>query len=138
MILREDWSHETNPEKDSAILMQVLHTEMSDLGSLRTAPYLVMFASSNFGGWLGDALITRQQYSVVAARRTVNSIGYPPPPPCARSSADLSGSGRCPHGIAILSVSAHPYNPRLQTFGGKGVDADDARVLFFVVQACPV
>jgi len=62
-------------------LLQVLHTELSDLGSLRTAPYLVMFASSNFGGWLGDALITRQQYSVVAARRTVNSIGLLTPPP---------------------------------------------------------
>lgn len=55
--------------------LQVLHTDLSELGSLRTAPYLVMFVSSNFGGWLGDALITRQQYSVVAARRTVNSIG---------------------------------------------------------------
>ena len=55
--------------------LQVLQTDLSDLGSLRTAPYLVMFVSSNFGGWLGDALITRQQYSVVAARRTVNSIG---------------------------------------------------------------
>lgn len=57
------------------IFLQVLHTDLSDLGSLRTAPYLFMFVSSNFGGWLGDALISRQQYSVVAARRTVNSIG---------------------------------------------------------------
>ena len=60
---------------EAKAVVQVLDTELSDLGSLRTAPYLVMFVSSNFGGWLGDALITRQQYSVVAARRTVNSIG---------------------------------------------------------------
>ena len=54
---------------------QVLHTDVADLGGLRTMPYLVMFASSNFGGWLGDALITRQQYAVVFARRTINTIG---------------------------------------------------------------
>lgn len=55
---------------------QVLHSELSSLGSLRTAPYLVMFASSNFGGWLGDTLIVGQQYSVAAARKVVNSIGF--------------------------------------------------------------
>ena len=54
--------------------LQVLHSQLADLGSLRTAPYLVMFATSNFGGWLGDALIAGQ-YSIVSARRTVNTIG---------------------------------------------------------------
>lgn len=58
-----------------AVQMQVLKTDVADLGSLRTMPYLVMFASSNFGGWLGDALVTRQQYATVLARRTINSIG---------------------------------------------------------------
>lgn len=53
----------------------MLHSELSDLGSLRTAPYLAMFASSNFGGWLGDALVVGQQFPVVSARRVVNSIG---------------------------------------------------------------
>ena len=55
--------------------LQVLHAELSDLGGLRTAPYLVMFASSNFGGWLGDALVIKRQYTVASARKVVNSIG---------------------------------------------------------------
>lgn len=55
--------------------LKVLHANLSELGGLRTAPYLAMFASSNFGGWLGDNLIVGQQYAVVSARRVVNSIG---------------------------------------------------------------
>jgi ACS family sodium-dependent inorganic phosphate cotransporter len=34
-----------------------------------------MFAMSNVGGWMGDALILQRKQSVAAARKTVNTIG---------------------------------------------------------------
>lgn len=55
--------------------MQVLKTNLADLGWIRTAPYLVMFATSNAGAWLGDYLITSRKASTAGARKTVNTLG---------------------------------------------------------------
>ncbi|GBF98302.1 anion transporter-like [Raphidocelis subcapitata] len=53
----------------------VLGRELSDLGPLRTAPYLAMFLTSNAGGWAGDWLILRRGVGVGAARKAVNTAG---------------------------------------------------------------
>ncbi|EIE21273.1 MFS general substrate transporter [Coccomyxa subellipsoidea C-169] len=55
---------------------QVLKTNLADLGWIRTAPYLVMFATSNAGAWLGDYLITSRKASTAGARKTVNTLGF--------------------------------------------------------------
>lgn len=47
------------------------------MGPLKTLPYLVMFLMSNAGGWTGDALILKQDKSVAAARKAVNTLGAP-------------------------------------------------------------
>ncbi|WIA29477.1 hypothetical protein OEZ86_011978 [Tetradesmus obliquus] len=53
----------------------VLLVDLNSLGVLKPLPYLVMFAMSNVGGWMGDALILQSKRSVAAARKTVNTIG---------------------------------------------------------------
>jgi len=53
----------------------LLKVELSSLGSLKTLPYLMMFLTSNVGGWAGDWLIISRKYSVAAARKTVNTVG---------------------------------------------------------------
>ncbi|KAF6258996.1 major facilitator superfamily domain-containing protein [Scenedesmus sp. NREL 46B-D3] len=53
----------------------VLLVDLNSLGVLKPLPYLVMFATSNVGGWLGDALILQNKQSVAAARKIVNTIG---------------------------------------------------------------
>ena len=55
--------------------VQVLGSNLADLGWGRTLPYLAMFVASNGGGWLGDHLIQSHRFSVASARKTVNSIG---------------------------------------------------------------
>ena len=67
-----------SPEQRLACGLQVLHASLADLGPVKTAPYLVMFAASNLGGWLGDHLIARGVAGVAAARKTVNTLGAPP------------------------------------------------------------
>jgi hypothetical protein len=57
----------------------VLQVDLNSLGVLKPLPYLVMFAMSNVGGWMGDALILQGKHSVAAARKTVNTIGESPP-----------------------------------------------------------
>ena len=54
---------------------QVLHASLADLGGVKTAPYLVMFATSNLGGWLGDHLIATRRAGVAGARKFVNTLG---------------------------------------------------------------
>jgi hypothetical protein len=57
------------------LLRSVLLVDLNSLGVLKPLPYLVMFAMSNVGGWMGDALILRGKQSVASARKTVNTIG---------------------------------------------------------------
>ena len=59
----------------SLYVVQVLKTNLSDLGWIRTAPYLIMFATSNLGAWLGDYLISTRKVSTAGARKTVNTLG---------------------------------------------------------------
>jgi hypothetical protein len=59
-------------------MCSVLLVDLNSLGILKPLPYLVMFAMSNVGGWLGDALILQGKHSVAAARKTVNTIGERP------------------------------------------------------------
>lgn len=54
---------------------QVLHANLASLGGAKTAPYLVMFLTSNLGGWTGDYLIAQQATSVAGGRKAVNTIG---------------------------------------------------------------
>lgn len=56
-------------------MCSVLLVDLNSLGVLKPLPYLVMFATSNVGGWLGDALILQNKQSVAAARKIVNTIG---------------------------------------------------------------
>jgi hypothetical protein len=53
----------------------VLKADLASLGGFKTLPYLVMFLTSNLGGWVGDFLILRRRFSVAAARKWVNTIG---------------------------------------------------------------
>lgn len=53
----------------------ILKKELSDLGPLKTLPYLAMFLTSNAGGWAGDWLIVRRGAPVAAARKAVNTAG---------------------------------------------------------------
>ncbi len=56
---------------------QVLHTSLASLSSAKTLPYLVMFLTSNLGGWAGDYLITQRITSTAGGRKAVNTIGMP-------------------------------------------------------------
>lgn len=53
----------------------VLKAELSSLGGVKALPYLVMFCTSNIGGWGGDYLILKKRYTVAAGRKTINSAG---------------------------------------------------------------
>ena len=55
--------------------MQVLHADLARLGLVKTAPYLVMFATSNIGSYIGDYLIASRRSSVAQARKIVNTLG---------------------------------------------------------------
>lgn len=59
----------------SVLSSQVLHADLASLGSIKTLPYLAMFASTNFGGYAGDFLIRRRRMPVAQARKVVNTIG---------------------------------------------------------------
>ena len=54
---------------------QVLHANLASLSGMKTAPYLVMFLTSNLGGWAGDYLITQRITSTAGGRKAVNTIG---------------------------------------------------------------
>ena len=54
---------------------QVLHANLASLSGTKTAPYLVMFLTSNLGGWAGDYLITQRITSTAGGRKAVNTIG---------------------------------------------------------------
>ena len=56
----------------------MLHTNLASLSSAKTLPYLVMFLTSNLGGWAGDYLIARRITSTAGGRKAVNTIGTPP------------------------------------------------------------
>lgn len=49
--------------------------DLQSIGVGKPIPYLVMFAMSNVGGWMGDWLIAKG-HAVGAARKTVNSVGF--------------------------------------------------------------
>ena len=49
--------------------------DLQSIGIGKPIPYIVMFAMSNVGGWLGDGLIDRG-YAVGTARKIVNSVGF--------------------------------------------------------------
>eukprot|EP00891_Asterochloris_glomerata_P006525 jgi/Astpho2/6525/fgenesh1_pm.00099_%23_3_t len=55
---------------------RVLHANLAKMGGAKTAPYLAMFVTSNFGGWLGDRLIHQHHWSTARARKLVNSLGF--------------------------------------------------------------
>ncbi|CAL8466206.1 g5742 [Coccomyxa elongata] len=55
---------------------QVLKTNLADLGWIRTAPYLVMFATSNLGAWAGDYLISTRRVTTAGGRKAVNTLGF--------------------------------------------------------------
>jgi len=57
------------------MLSSVLKVELASLGGAKTLPYLVMFLTSNLGGWVGDLLILKHRLSVAAARKSVNTVG---------------------------------------------------------------
>lgn len=58
--------------------MQVLHANLASLSGTKTLPYLVMFLTSNLGGWAGDYLITQRVTSTAGGRKTINTIGTLP------------------------------------------------------------
>jgi MFS transporter, ACS family, solute carrier family 17 (sodium-dependent inorganic phosphate cotransporter), other len=49
--------------------------DLQSIGVGKPIPYIVMFAMSNVGGWMGDWLI-HKGYMVGASRKIVNSIGF--------------------------------------------------------------
>ena len=49
--------------------------DLQSIGIGKPIPYIVMFAMSNVGGWLGDALIGRG-FTVGVARKIVNTAGF--------------------------------------------------------------
>jgi MFS transporter, ACS family, solute carrier family 17 (sodium-dependent inorganic phosphate cotransporter), other len=53
----------------------LLGRDLQSIGIGKPIPYIVMFAMSNVGGWMGDALIGHG-YSVAASRKAINSIGF--------------------------------------------------------------
>ena len=53
----------------------MLHANLASLSGTKTAPYLVMFLTSNLGGWAGDYLITQRITSTAGGRKAVNTIG---------------------------------------------------------------
>ncbi len=53
----------------------MLHTSLASLSSAKTLPYLVMFLTSNLGGWAGDYLIARRVTSTAGGRKAVNTVG---------------------------------------------------------------
>ena len=58
-----------------ALCMQVLHANLASLSGTKTLPYLVMFLTSNLGGWAGDYLISQRLTSTAGGRKTINTIG---------------------------------------------------------------
>lgn len=54
----------------------LIGTDLGHVGFGKPVPYLVMFATSNAGGWLGDWLISRHAFPVGAARKAVNCAGF--------------------------------------------------------------
>ena len=55
----------------------MLHTSLASLSSAKTLPYLVMFLTSNLGGWAGDYLIAQRITTTAGGRKAVNTIGIP-------------------------------------------------------------
>ena len=53
-----------------------LKVELSDLGSLKIAPYVLMFLVSNLGGIVGDYLVTKKSWNVGVVRKLINTIGF--------------------------------------------------------------
>lgn len=53
----------------------MLHANLAQAGSAKTLPYLVMFITSNAGGWAGDHLIASRRTSVAGARKCINTLG---------------------------------------------------------------
>ncbi|GMH45831.1 hypothetical protein BSKO_13794 [Bryopsis sp. KO-2023] len=54
----------------------LLNADLAQLGSVKTMPYIIMFLSSNAGGWLGDWFILRLRRSVAQGRKLVNTLGF--------------------------------------------------------------
>jgi MFS transporter, ACS family, solute carrier family 17 (sodium-dependent inorganic phosphate cotransporter), other len=53
----------------------LLGRDLQHVGFGKPLPYLLMFAMSNVGGWLGDWFIARG-YSVATGRKFVNTLGF--------------------------------------------------------------
>jgi len=86
----------------------VLHASLAKAGTAKVLPYLVMFATSNLGGWAGDHLIATRRASVAGARKAVNSIGARPhAPPCPLAPGCLrQGGGRDAWSRTSLALGA--------------------------------
>lgn len=55
---------------------KVLHEGIETVGFAKSLPYVMMFLSSNLGGWSGDYLIEKFGTSVATGRKVVNTIGF--------------------------------------------------------------
>ena len=53
-----------------------LGVELSELGALKIAPYILMFVISNVGGIVGDHLVTKRRWEVGLVRKLVNTSGF--------------------------------------------------------------
>lgn len=74
---------------------QVLKTNLADLGWIRTAPYLIMFATSNLGAWAGDYFISTRRMTTAGGRKAVNTLGaicLPLCPCCCTGATSLTGN----------------------------------------------
>ena len=55
---------------------KVLHESIESVGFAKTLPYVMMFLTSNVGGWAGDYLIQKRGTSVAIGRKVVNTVGF--------------------------------------------------------------
>lgn len=55
---------------------KVLHESIEAVGFAKTLPYVMMFFTSNVGGWAGDYLIQQHGTSIATGRKVVNTVGF--------------------------------------------------------------
>ena len=99
---RQNLASVPNPSLNPSLTAaQVLHASLAKAGTAKVLPYLVMFATSNLGGWAGDHLIATRRASVAGARKAVNSLGARPCAPDGPS-PELHAAGRRRRRCAVM------------------------------------
>ena len=128
-----DQARDRNPEPCPPDLLprmaQVLRANLAQAGSARTLPYLVMFITSNAGGWAGDYLITSRRASVAGARKAVNSVGALPACCGGLGSGLIDTCAGAHHGTGLSvmrAVGRAQPGRRLQTVSHDAAVAADA------------